>query len=72
MIQSEVLQAITSHREDRRPLTLEAGVIRVADALDMAEGRSRILPARPRLHPLALGGGNPEGVEIEDGEVALS
>ena len=42
VIQSEVLQAITSHREDGRPLTLEAGVIRVADALDMAEGRSRI------------------------------
>ena len=42
VVQSEVLQAITSHREDGRPLTVEAGVIRVADALDMAEGRSRI------------------------------
>src|SRR5512134_3253529 len=42
VIASEVLQAITSHRHDGKPLTLEAGIVRVADALDMAEGRSRI------------------------------
>jgi uncharacterized protein len=39
---AEVLQAITSHRESGRPLTLEAGIVRVADALDIEEGRSRI------------------------------
>lgn len=39
---SEVLHAIISHRADGHPLTVEAGVVRVADALDMAEGRSRI------------------------------
>jgi uncharacterized protein len=39
---SDVLQAVTAHREGGRPLTLEAGIIRVADALDMAKGRSRI------------------------------
>lgn len=38
----EVLQAITSHRSDGEPLALEAGILRVADALDMAKGRSRI------------------------------
>src|SRR5215204_529740 len=38
VIASEVLGAITTHREDGRPLTLEAGIVRVADALDMAEG----------------------------------
>src|SRR3954453_12315858 len=42
VIASEVLQVITGHRADGRPLTLEAGVLRVADALDMAKGRSRI------------------------------
>ncbi len=42
MIISEVLHAIISHRSGGRPLTLEAGVVRVADALDMAEGRTRI------------------------------
>ena len=39
---SEILHAIITHRTDGRPLTLEAGVVRVADALDMAKGRSRI------------------------------
>ncbi|RME80142.1 MAG: HD domain-containing protein [Caldilineae bacterium] len=42
ILQSEVLHAIISHRRDGKPLTLEAGVVRVADALDMAQGRSRI------------------------------
>ena len=42
VIRSEVLHAIISHRSGGKPLTLEAGVIRIADALDMAKGRSRI------------------------------
>jgi metal-dependent HD superfamily phosphatase/phosphodiesterase len=42
VVVSEVLQTITSHRESGRPLTLEAGIVRVADALDIEEGRSRI------------------------------
>ncbi len=42
VVVSEVLQAITSHRSDGEPLALEAGILRVADALDMAKGRSRI------------------------------
>jgi metal-dependent HD superfamily phosphatase/phosphodiesterase len=42
IIRSEVLHAIIAHRSDGKPLTLEAGVVRVADALDMAKGRSRI------------------------------
>ncbi len=39
---SETLHAIIAHRAGGRPLTLEAGIVRVADALDMAKGRSRI------------------------------
>lgn len=39
---SEVLHAIISHRSDGRPLTIEAGIIRISDALDMCKGRSRI------------------------------
>ncbi len=42
ILSSEILHAIISHRAGGRPLTLEAGVVRVADALDMAEGRTRI------------------------------
>ena len=38
IVTSEVLHAIISHRSDGKPLTLEAGIIRVADALDMSKG----------------------------------
>jgi metal-dependent HD superfamily phosphatase/phosphodiesterase len=42
ILTSEILHAIISHRAGGSPFTLEAGIVRVADALDMAEGRSRI------------------------------
>ena len=42
IVMAEVLQTIISHRSDGEPLSVEAGVVRVADALDMAKGRSRI------------------------------
>jgi uncharacterized protein len=70
VVQAEVLQAITSHREDGRPLTLEAGVIRVADALDMAEGRSRIPFQHGRVSIHSLSAAAIEGVEIKDGQAA--
>lgn len=42
IVRSEVLHAIISHRAGGRPLTVEAGIVRVGDALDMSQGRSRI------------------------------
>jgi uncharacterized protein len=42
IVTSEVLHAIISHRSGGSPYTVEAGIVRVADALDMSEGRSRI------------------------------
>lgn len=42
ILRSEILHAVISHRAGGDPLTLEAGILKVADALDMAEGRSRI------------------------------
>lgn len=39
---AEVLHAVIAHRADVRCLTIEAGVLKVADALDMSQGRSRI------------------------------
>jgi uncharacterized protein len=42
ILRSEILHAIIAHRSDGRPMTLEAGIVRVADALDMTKGRSRI------------------------------
>ena len=38
----DTLHAIIAHDADQRCLTLEAGVVKVADALDMTQGRSRI------------------------------
>jgi metal-dependent HD superfamily phosphatase/phosphodiesterase len=70
VICSEVLQAITSHREYGRPLTLESGILRVADALDMAEGRSRIPFQHGRVSIHSLSAAAIEGVEIKDGEKA--
>ncbi len=42
IVVSEMLHAIIAHHGDVRCLTLEAGVLKVADALDMTAGRSRI------------------------------
>jgi uncharacterized protein len=38
----ESLHAIIGHRRRGEPYTLEAGVVRVADGLDLAQGRSRL------------------------------
>jgi uncharacterized protein len=42
IVASEILHAIIGHRRRGEPYTLEAGVVRVADALDMAQGRTRL------------------------------
>jgi len=42
IVSSEILHAIIGHRRRGEPYTVEAGVVRVADALDMAQGRTRI------------------------------
>jgi metal-dependent HD superfamily phosphatase/phosphodiesterase len=42
IVSSEILHAIIGHRRRGSPYTVEAGVVRVADALDMAQGRTRI------------------------------
>ena len=42
IIRADIQHAIISHRSGGKPLTLEAGIVRIADALDMAKGRSRI------------------------------
>ncbi|MBA3735989.1 MAG: HD domain-containing protein [Actinobacteria bacterium] len=68
VIVSEVLQAITSHRDYGKPLTIEAGTVRVADALDMEQGRSRIPFARGSISIHSLSAAAIEDVAIKDGE----
>jgi len=65
---SETLHAIIAHRSGGRPLTLEAGIVRVADALDMAKGRSRIPFQAGELNIHSVSAAAIESLEIERGE----
>jgi metal-dependent HD superfamily phosphatase/phosphodiesterase len=67
VVVSEMLQAITSHREAGKPLTLEAGIVRVADALDIEEGRSRIPFERGRLSIHSISAAAIDEVVISEG-----
>jgi uncharacterized protein len=42
IVVAEAMHAIISHRSKGDPFTIEAAIVRVADALDMAQGRSRV------------------------------
>jgi metal-dependent HD superfamily phosphatase/phosphodiesterase len=66
---SEILHAIISHRAGGLPLTLEAGVVRVADALDMAQGRSRIPFQAGKVDIHSVSATAIEQVIIEEGEL---
>ena len=68
IVQAEVLQSIISHRSDGQPLSIEAGVVRVADALDMAKGRSRIPFESGRVSIHALSAAAIEAVHIRSGQ----
>jgi metal-dependent HD superfamily phosphatase/phosphodiesterase len=55
VIASDAMHAIIGHRRDGAPFTVEAGIVRVADALDMARGRSRVPfeAGRHNIHSLS-------------------
>jgi metal-dependent HD superfamily phosphatase/phosphodiesterase len=69
ILRSEVLHAIIGHRSGGNPMTVEAGIVRVADALDMAKGRSRIsmgIEGTMSIHSISAAA--IEAVHIESGE----
>jgi uncharacterized protein len=68
IVRSEILHAIIAHRADGRPLTMEAGVVRIADSLDMAKGRSRIPFSRGSASIHSISAAAIEAVHIEAGE----
>ena len=68
VVRSEILHAIISHRSDGRPLTIEAGVVRIADALDMAHGRSRIPFSAGSVSIHSISAQAIKAVQIEAGE----
>src|SRR3954467_6579700 len=55
VVVAESLHAIIGHRRRGDPITVEAGIVRVADALDMEHGRSRVPfeEGRPNIHSLS-------------------
>lgn len=67
IVRAEILHAIISHRSGGTPLTLEAGIVRTADALDMAKGRSRIPFASGSLSIHSVSAAAVESVKIERG-----
>jgi uncharacterized protein len=67
IMRAETLHAIIAHRSNGRPLTLEAGIVRVADALDMAKGRSRIPFAAGSVSIHSLSAAAIESVTLEPG-----
>jgi hypothetical protein len=68
ILTSEILHAIISHRKGGKPHTLEAGIVRVADALDMAEGRSRIPFQAGKVNIHSVSAAAVEQIKIEHGE----
>ena len=69
ILRAEILHAIIAHRSGGKPLTLEAGIVRVADALDMAKGRSRISMGIERTMSIhSISAAAIEAVHIEHGE----
>jgi len=68
VVASEALHTIIGHRRRGEPYTVEAGVVRVADALDMAQGRSRVPVEAGRMGIHALSAAAIDEVIIEAGE----
>lgn len=68
IVVSEALHCIIGHRRRGQPYTLEAGVVRIADALDMAQGRSRIPVERGEVGIHSISAAAIDDVSIDRGE----
>lgn len=64
---SETLHAIVAHGGQEKCLTIEAGVLKVADATDMTEGRSRIPFEAGKVNIHSVSAQAIEGVHIVKG-----
>jgi metal-dependent HD superfamily phosphatase/phosphodiesterase len=68
VMRSEVLHTIVSHEEPLKPLTIEAGIVRVADALDMEKGRARIPFQAGKVDIHSVSALSIEKVDIHEGD----
>lgn len=64
---SEVLHSIISHRAYGKPSTIEAGIVRIADALDMGKGRARITYKRGEINIFSVSDNAIDRVEVTEG-----
>jgi metal-dependent HD superfamily phosphatase/phosphodiesterase len=62
------MHAIVSHNAEEDCLTIESGVLKVADALDMTEGRSRIPFEAGKVNIHSVSAQAVESVDIEMGD----
>jgi len=67
-LKSEILHSIFSHDEEVECLSVEAGVVKVADGTDMAEGRARIPYRTGKVDIHSLSALSIMKVEIEKGD----
>ncbi|WP_456473968.1 HD domain-containing protein [Candidatus Pyrohabitans sp.] len=68
IVVSEVLHAIASHEVGVKPLTIESGIVTIADALDMAGGRARIPFSKGKIDIHSVSAMAIEGIEVKEGE----
>jgi len=68
IIISETLHAIRAHESDFTPLTVEAGIVRLSDALDMERGRARIPFEAGSVNIHSVSALAIEKVEIREGD----
>ena len=68
VIISEVSHAIISHRAYGKPSTVEAGIMRMADAIHMGKGRSRVTYKRGEFNIYSESDLAISNVEILEGE----
>jgi metal-dependent HD superfamily phosphatase/phosphodiesterase len=67
IICSEVLHCIVAHERPNLPLTIEAGIVGIADALDMEAGRARIPFEAGKIDIHAVSALSIEKIEIVEG-----
>ena len=68
VVVAEAMHGVISHRSSGKPLTIEGAIVRVADALDMAKGRSRVEFEAGRLDIHSISAYAIDEVRISAGE----
>lgn len=68
IVRGETLHAIINHRDDGKPKTAEAAIVRIADALDMSGGRSRIPFEKGEVNIHSLSAYAIDSIEVLEGK----